>query len=85
MRESWKECAREIGFNEDVTVGADTLHVQTEVSTRQGIEIKSTVLRRGNVLRVFTQPCPEGIELNGLRDIASEQHRRVLEEVARSE
>jgi hypothetical protein len=74
--------ARNLGFNDSVTVGERQLHVQTEVMGRQEMVICTTVLEGGTVRVAEKQVI--GAEVTGaeeLRVAVERQHRRHVEEL----
>lgn len=69
------DAARKIGYNTPVTVGARTLHVQTEVLGRDRLRIRTTVLERGVVQFTDTQDCAEdSTDVDRIRRAAEAQH-----------
>jgi hypothetical protein len=73
------DAARKIGYNTPVTVGARTLHVQTEVVGRDRLVIRTTVLERGVVQFSDSSDCPtEGVDVEGIRRAARAQHEACI-------
>jgi hypothetical protein len=76
--------ARKIGFNESVEVDGLSLHVQTEVLTRGGLVVRTTVLDGGVTKRVESQPVPPLVtEMAALAELAQNQHRWCLDQLKR--
>jgi hypothetical protein len=70
------DAARKIGYNTPVTVGARTLHVQTEVLGRDQLRIRTTVLERGVVRFTDTRDCPsDSMDLDQIKQAAESQHQ----------
>lgn len=77
--------AKRIGFNDPVESGGKTLHVQTEVLTRNGIVIRTTVLDGGIATFAESRPCPPDIaDLAALIALVESQHKRHVEQVRSS-
>jgi hypothetical protein len=76
--------ARTVGFNDSVEVGGVSLHVQTEVLTRGGGVIRTTVLRGGVAKFVESQPVPPEVsEIAALTALVRTQHQRCTEHLKR--
>ena len=76
--------AKKIGFNDSVDVGGVNLHVQTEVLTRGGIVIRTTVLHGGVTKLVESQSVPPHVsDVGALVTLVQTQHRRCFEQVKR--
>ena len=71
--------AAKIGFNESVDVGGVSLHVQTEVLTRGGGAIRTTILDGGIAKFVKKEIIPE--EISGIEALVARveaQHARYV-------
>ena len=71
--------AAKIGFNESVDVGGHPLHVQTEVLTRQGAFVRTTILDGGIAKFVKKEPLP--VDLAGMDAVVTlvkAQHDRYV-------
>ncbi len=74
------DAVKRVGFNETVHVGERALHVQTEVLTRDGIVIRTTVLEGGVARLAEGRPCPPEItELNAFEALVLAQHEKHVE------
>jgi hypothetical protein len=76
------EDARKIGFNDPVEIDGRTLHIQTEVLTRDGFVVK-TVVVEGRIVRLAdSRPCPPEVsDLEALVARAESQHRDLLDRI----
>ncbi len=74
-----------IGFNSQEEHGVHSYHVQTEVSVRDRVIIKTLVARQGHVLDMRTTGVlrDEQKDESAVRRIAERQHAAVLAEVKR--
>ncbi len=76
--------ARKIGFNDPVEVAGHTLHVQTEVLTREGVIIRTVVLEGGVVRLAENRPCPPEVsDLAALVARVQSQHGELLDRIRR--
>jgi hypothetical protein len=76
--------ARKIGFNDPVEIEGHSLHVQTEVITRDGIVIRTIVLEGGIVRFSENRPCPPEVsDLGALVAQVQSQHRERLDKIRR--
>jgi hypothetical protein len=76
--------ARTIGFNDSLDVEGISLHIQTEVLTRGGGVIRTTVLRGGVAKFVESQPVPPEVsEMAALTALVRTQHQRCFEHLKR--
>jgi hypothetical protein len=76
--------AKKIGFNDSVSVGGVSLHVQTEVLTRSGIVIRTTVYDGGVTKFVETQAVPPNVsDVGALVKLVQAQHLRCFDHVKR--
>lgn len=76
--------AAKIGFNESVVALGRTLHVQTEVLTRDGIVIRTVVLDGGVAVFAERQPCPPDVtDLGAFTALVEAQHQRRIERLRR--
>jgi hypothetical protein len=74
--------AKKIGFNDSVDVQGVSLHVQTEVLTRSGVVIRTTVYHGGVTKFVETHPVPPHVsDVGALVTLVQMQHRRCFEHV----
>jgi hypothetical protein len=71
--------AAKIGFNESVDVGGRALHVQTEVLTRGGGAIRTTILDGGIAKFVKKEALPTDLPgLEALATLVKAQHDRYV-------
>ncbi len=78
------EAAAKLGFNETVHVGGRALHVQTEVLTRAGIVIRTTVLEGGVARLAEGRPCPPDVDdLDAFTALVLAQHQKHVDLVRR--
>jgi hypothetical protein len=76
--------ARKIGFNNSVSVEGVSLHVQTEVLTRSGIIVRTTVYDGGVTRFVETNAVPAYVsDMRALVALVETQHLRCFEHVKR--
>jgi hypothetical protein len=76
--------ARKIGFNDSVAVEGAHLHVQTEVLTRGGVVIRTTVLHGGVTKLVESHPVPPHVsDVGALAMLVQTQHQRCFDQVKR--
>ncbi len=74
------ESVKRVGFNETVRVGRRELHVQTEVLTREGIVIRTTVLEGGVARLAEGRPCPPEIrDMDAFEALVLAQHKKHVE------
>ncbi len=84
MSDRVAEEARRIGFNQALTVGDAVLHVQTEVTGREQLVVRTTVLRGGVVIEAESNPCPPELQdLGEIRALAEGQHQQHIERLLR--
>jgi len=75
-----------IGFNQSVVVGSRTLHVQTEVSLRQQLSVRTIVVEGGLVRFSDRQPCQaDAGDVEAVRAFAEAQHKRYVQIVSLGE
>lgn len=75
---------KKVGFNESVQVGGRSLHVQTEVLTRSGIVIRTTVLEGGVAKLAEHTPCPDNVsDLGAFVALVESQHKQLVEQLGR--
>jgi len=71
---------KKIGFNNDVP--GLNLHVQTEVLTRGGLSMRTTVLAGGVVKHVEIHPVPADVsDMFALIALVRAQHQRCLDHI----
>jgi hypothetical protein len=76
--------ARKIGFNDPVEVEGRSLHVQTEVLTRERVVFRTVVLEGGVVRFLENRPCPpEVTDLGALVACVKSQHEELLDKIRR--
>jgi hypothetical protein len=72
--------AKKIGFNNEVP-GLD-LHIQTEVLTRGGLVIRTTILAAGVVQHAESHPVPPDVsDMLALVALVRTQHQRCFDHV----
>lgn len=76
--------ANTIGFNDDVTVGDVTFHVQTEVVGTPA-KVMTTVMQAGRLAHSERRPYPDGGDLDATRAAIERQHLEVVDRVRRGE
>lgn len=77
--------AAKIGFNESVDVGGVSLHVQTEVLTRGGGAIRTTILDHGIAKFVKKEAIPSDIpNMDALVTRVKAQHDRYVVHLKRA-
>ena len=76
---------RNIGFNTQEERGVDSYHVQTEVSVRDEIVVRTLIARKGHVLDVRSTSVERDgpQDVDRVRRIAERQHCDVVSEVKR--
>lgn len=74
-----------IGFNEDVTVGQATFHVQTEV-VGEPPKVLTSVMQGGRLAHSERRPFPQGDDdLDRVRAAVERQHLEVVARLKRGE
>jgi hypothetical protein len=72
--------AKKIGFNNEVP--GLNLHIQTEVLTRRGIVIRTTILAGGVVKHAESHPVPTDVsDMIELAALARAQHQRCFDHI----
>lgn len=75
---------KKIGFNASVLVDGRDLHVQTEVLTREGIVIRTTILEGGVAKFAEKRPCPPEVsDLSAFVAVVESQHKQRVEQLRR--
>jgi len=86
VEEELSDRANSIGFNDDVTVGDLTFHVQTEVVGAPP-KVMTTVMQGGRLAHSERRPYPDvpGGDLDATRAQVHRQHLEVVDRVRRGE
>ena len=74
--------ARELGFNDQLTVEGRKLNVQTEVTGTSPLKVRTVVMEGGMVHLAETRMLPEDArDIGELRAVVEAQHKRGISEI----